>query len=63
MWGKFDARYAIKNTNKKVNFMTAVHNRKLTHNESMSDHVGELETLLARLEEAGTKMDADHTNL
>jgi hypothetical protein len=57
MWAKLEARYAAKTMNTKLNLLTEAHNKKYGKNDSMSDHVGDLEAIFSKLESAGHDVD------
>jgi gag-polypeptide of LTR copia-type len=56
-WKKLEARYASKATSNKLNLVLSAHSKKLARKGSMADHVGELEILFSRLDNAGAKID------
>jgi gag-polypeptide of LTR copia-type len=53
MWNNLEARYAGNSMNKKLNLFTEAHYKKVGKGQTMSDHVGDLETIFAKLENAG----------
>jgi gag-polypeptide of LTR copia-type len=58
MWEKLAKRYASKTVNNKLSLLTEAHSKRLSRRGSMADHVGELETLFAKLDNAGHKVDS-----
>jgi gag-polypeptide of LTR copia-type len=58
MWEKLAKRYASKTVNNKLSLLTEAHGKRLSRKGSMADHVGELETLFAKLDNAGHKVDS-----
>jgi gag-polypeptide of LTR copia-type len=57
-WNKPEAIYAGSSVNTKLNLLTEAHNKKFGKGQTMSDHLGDLETIFVKLENTGHEVDS-----
>jgi gag-polypeptide of LTR copia-type len=57
MWARLEKQYSSKSVNSKLSLITETQLKRLSHKGDMSDHVAEFETLFAKLENAGFKIE------